>query len=200
MQEIVPDIFTWSWFSEPHGYNFNGHLLVSPDGNVCVDPVQPGDGVLEELTAIGAARIVITNRNHSRAANLLRDRLGARTAIHGDDAGHAREQGTEIDDELRTGEWIDPLKVIGAPGKSPGEFALFWRERGILIVGDAVIGNPPGACGLLPEKVIDDPVRLRQSVRGLLDLDFETLLMGDGVSILSGAKEKLQQLVDRFPD
>ena len=27
MQEIVPDIFTWAWFSEPHGYNFNGHLV-----------------------------------------------------------------------------------------------------------------------------------------------------------------------------
>ncbi len=26
MLEIVPDVFTWSWFSEPHGYDFNGHL------------------------------------------------------------------------------------------------------------------------------------------------------------------------------
>jgi glyoxylase-like metal-dependent hydrolase (beta-lactamase superfamily II) len=200
MQEIVPDIFTWTWFSEPHGYDFNGHLLRHPDGNICVDPVQPGDGVLDQLAAIGAARIVITNRNHSRAANLVRSRLGVRTAIHRDDAGHAREQGTEIDDELEAGDRVGPLEVIGAPGKSPGEVVLLWRERGILIVGDAVIGNPPGACGLLPEKVIDDPVRLRESVRGLLDLDFTTLLMGDGVSILSGAKDRLRQLVDRFPD
>ena len=27
MDEIVPDIFTWAWFSEPHGYNFNGYLV-----------------------------------------------------------------------------------------------------------------------------------------------------------------------------
>lgn len=200
MQEIVPDIVTWTWFSEPHGYNFNGHLLRNSDGNICVDPVQPGDSVLNELATIGAVRIVITNRNHSRAANLVRARLGARTAIHLDDAGHAREQGTEIDDELRVGDRVGPVEVIGVPGKSPGEVALFWRERGILIVGDAVIGNPPGACGLLPEKVIDDPVRLRKSIRGLLDLDFATLLVGDGVSILSGAKDRLQQLTDRLPD
>jgi len=199
MQEIVPGIVTWTWFSEPHGYNFNGHLLRHSGGNICVDPVQPGDSVLDELTTIGAARIVITNRNHSRAANLVRARLGARTAIHRDDAGHAREQGTEIDDELRVGDRVGPLDVIGVPGKSPGEVALFWRERGILIVGDAVIGNPPGVCGLLPEKVIDDPVRLRKSIRELLDLDFATLLVGDGVSVLSGAKDRLRQLTGRFP-
>ena len=27
MREILNDIFTWPWFSEPHGYNFNGHLI-----------------------------------------------------------------------------------------------------------------------------------------------------------------------------
>ena len=37
-------------------------------------------------------------------------------------------------------------------------------------MGDAVIGNPPGHCGLLREKVMDDPERLRQGVRKLLDI------------------------------
>jgi glyoxylase-like metal-dependent hydrolase (beta-lactamase superfamily II) len=67
-----------------------------------------------------------------------------------------------------------------------------------LIVGDAVIGNPPGRCGLLREQVMDDPARLRESVRNLLAIDFDTLLVGDGVSILSGAKERLRELVAAF--
>jgi glyoxylase-like metal-dependent hydrolase (beta-lactamase superfamily II) len=66
-------------------------------------------------------------------------------------------------------------------------------------VGDAVIGNPPGQCGLLREKVMDDPARLRQSVRNLLELDFDTLLFGDGASILHDAKVQLKELVDTFP-
>jgi glyoxylase-like metal-dependent hydrolase (beta-lactamase superfamily II) len=130
----------------------------------------------------------------------VRDRLGALTAIHPEDAAHARGLGTDVDDNLRVGERIGPLEVIGVAGKSPGEVALLWRERRILIVGDAVIGNPPGKCSLLPEKVMDDPVRLRSSVRALLDLDFETLLVGDGVSILSGAKDRLRELTSQFPD
>jgi glyoxylase-like metal-dependent hydrolase (beta-lactamase superfamily II) len=130
----------------------------------------------------------------------VRDRLGALTAIHPEDAAHARGQGTDVDDNLRVGERIGPLEVIGVAGKSPGEVALLWRDRRILIVGDAVIGNPPGKCRLLPEKVMDDPVHLRRSVCALLDLDFETLLVGDGVSILSGAKDRLRELTRQFPD
>jgi choline dehydrogenase-like flavoprotein len=65
---------------------------------------------------------------------------------------------------------------------------------------DAVIGNPPGQCGRLREKVMDDPARLRQSVRKLLDLEFDTLLFGDGTSILHDAKLRLKELVATFPD
>jgi len=75
---------------------------------------------------------------------------------------------------------------------------LHWPERKLLIVGDAVIGNPPGHCGLLREKVMDDPARLRQSVRQLLDLDFDALLFGDGASILHDAKLRLRDLVATF--
>ena len=44
------------------------------------------------------------------------------------------------------------------------------------------------------------PPRLRQSVRGLLALDFDTLLVGDGVPILQNAKEQLRELVESFPN
>ncbi len=200
MRDIVSDILTWSWFSEPHGYNFNGHLIRDPGGNICVDPVEPTSDDLDAIVEEGVTRIVLTNRNHSRAANQVRARTGARTVIHADDAEHARSQDTELDGELTIGSRIGPLEVVGAAGKSPGEVALFWRDRGILIVGDAIIGNPPGRCGLLPERVMDDPARLRSNVRKLLDLDFDILLFGDGASLLDDAKDRLKELVETFPN
>jgi glyoxylase-like metal-dependent hydrolase (beta-lactamase superfamily II) len=198
MNEIVPNIFTWAWFSEPHGYNFNGYLVRHPEGNLCIDPVLPSDESLADIAQMGVARILLTNRNHSRASNVVRARTGARTLIHLDDATHARSQGAEIDGQLNVGEKIGPLTIVADPGKSPGEIALHWPERGVLIVGDAVIGNPPGHCGLLRDKLMDDPARLRQSVRKLLELEFDALLVGDGVSILQGAKSRLKELVDTF--
>ena len=199
MREILNDIFTWPWFSEPHGYNFNGHLIRHPEGNLCIDPVEPGEEELDEIASLGVARILLTNRNHSRASNKLRERTGARTSIHPDDAAHARDQGATLDDALSVGQTIGPLVVVDAAGKSPGEVAFHWPERRLLMVGDAVIGNPPGSCGLLREKVMDDPERLRQSVRRLLDLDFDTLLVGDGEPVLEGAKARLEELVATFP-
>ena len=70
--------------------------------------------------------------------------------------------------------------------------------RRLLLVGDAVIGNPPGELSLLRERVMDDPPLLRRSVRQLLELDFDTLLVGDGVPILEGAHEQLHALVAGF--
>ena len=200
MRDIVSDILTWPWFSEPHGYDFNGHLVRDPGGNVCIDPVEPTEDDLAALVREGVAWIVLTNRNHSRAANRVRASTGARTVIHADDADHARSQETELDDALEVGATIGPLEVVDASGKSPGEVALLWRDRGILIVGDAIIGNPPGQCGLLPERVMDDPARLRTSVRAFLDLDFDTLLVGDGEAILRDAKARVKELVETFPD
>jgi len=200
MREILRDIFTWPWFSEPHGYNFNGYLVCHAGGNLCIDPVEPTEEILEEIARRGVAQILVTNRNHSRAANRVRARTRARTAIHSADAPHARSQGAELDDEMRVGGKIGPFVVVAVPGKSPGEVALHWPERRILIVGDALVGAPPGRLKLLPEKVVDDPPRLWQSVRGLLALDFDTLLPGDGEPILQGAKERLKELVGTFPD
>ena len=200
MQEILADVFTWPWFSERHGYDFNGHLIRYGDGNICIDPVEPSASDMDTLTGLGVGHILITNRNHSRAANTVRDKTGATTAIHADDAEHARGQGMQIDATLQPGEVVGPLRVVAAAGKSPGEVALHWPERGVLIVGDAVIGNPPGRLALLPERVMDDPARLRRSVRALLELDFDVLLLGDGVSILEDAKQRLRELVATFPD
>jgi glyoxylase-like metal-dependent hydrolase (beta-lactamase superfamily II) len=199
METILGDVLTWSWFSEPHGYNFNGLLIPDPRGNLCIDPVEPSEEVLRELAAKGVAKILITNRNHVRSANRIRERTDARSYIHPDDAAYAKAQGAILDGELHTGEKVGPLEVIGVSGKSPGEVAFLWPERRCLIVGDAVIGNPPGEFGLLREKVIDDPARLRRSIQQLLGLDFDTVLVGDGVSVINGAKDRLKELIDKFP-
>jgi len=199
METILGDIFTWSWFSEPHGYNFNGLLIPHAAGNICIDPVEPGDEVLSELVRRGVGQIIVTNRNHVRAANRVRERTRARTLIHLADAVHATNQGALIDGELHVGEQVGALTVVGAAGKSPGEVVLLWPKRKILIVGDAVIGNPPGKCGMLRASVIDDLPRLQASVRDLLKLDFDTLLVGDGVSIMRGAHALVSELVATFP-
>src|SRR5436853_84183 len=97
MREILPGILTWPWFSARHGYDFNGWLVRHPEGNLCIDPVEMRDDVLEEISAGGVARVLLTNRNHFRASMRVKERTGARIAIHPADAGFARQRGTAVD-------------------------------------------------------------------------------------------------------
>jgi glyoxylase-like metal-dependent hydrolase (beta-lactamase superfamily II) len=194
MKEILPGILTWPWFSERHGYDFNGYLVRDAGGNVCIDPVEMSDAVLDELAAGGVATIVLTNRNHFRASMKVRTRTGAKVLIHPADAAFARDKGVTVDGELADGMRAGPFTVVGAPGKSPGEVALHWPSRRLLIIGDACVGKPPGSCALLPPAAIDDLPMLRESLRKLSQLDFDTLLLGDGACILSGGRAALTAL------
>jgi glyoxylase-like metal-dependent hydrolase (beta-lactamase superfamily II) len=124
--------------------------------------------------------------------------VGAPVLIHPADADHAIAQGTPIDGVIAVGQSFGSCLTVGVPGKSRGEIALHDRLRRLLIIGDAVIGNPAGRLSILPERVIDDPADLRASVARLLELDFDALLVGDGVSIRAGAKERLTELVASF--
>jgi glyoxylase-like metal-dependent hydrolase (beta-lactamase superfamily II) len=196
MREIVEGIFTWPWFSQRHGYDFNGYLVRHPEGNLCIDPVEMPPEVLDEIARLGVQRIALTNRNHFRASMKVKERTGAPIAIHAADAAFAREKGTEIDEQLRAGERLGPFDIVAASGKSPGEVALHWLERRILLVGDACVGKPPGECALLPDAVIDDKPRLVASLRALAALDFEALLLADGAPILHGGRAALRRLVE----
>jgi len=46
---------------------------------------------------------------------------------------------------------------------------------------------------------MDDPARLRASVRALVELDVDVLLPGDGTPILHDARARLRELAATFP-
>ena len=142
MRELLPGVFTWSWFSERHGYDFNGYLVRAPGGNVCVDPVEMSDETLDAIAREGVSVIALTNRNHTRASARVREKTGAPVVLHAADAAHARAQGVAVDRELAFGDRVGPFVALDAHGKSPGEVALHWPERRMLVVGDACAGSP----------------------------------------------------------
>jgi glyoxylase-like metal-dependent hydrolase (beta-lactamase superfamily II) len=187
LREIVPGILTWSVFSEPHGYDFNGYLI----GEVAIDPVTA------EIDR-PVKRIVITNRNHFRAAASLREKSGARVAVHPADRDFVTGKGVIVEDELSYGDRIAGFTVVDAHGKSPGEIALWNEERRILIVGDACVGRPPGSLALLPRKVIDDLPVLQETLRRLAKLEPAIVLTADGAQILENAAAALNALVRSF--
>ena len=112
---------------------------------------------------------------------------------------------TAVDEPVHEGDLIaGALRVIDLPGKSPGEIGIYFEPAlhavsrdagGILLLGDAIIGYPPGALGLIPEQNLDDPVILKRSLAKLLSYEFEVLLLCDGQPVLDGAKLKVAEFL-----
>ncbi len=196
LSEIVPGVRTWSVFSEDKGYAFNGYAVSTSEGTVLVDPPEPGEEGWEVLDSIAPFEGVwVTNRNHSRAAAAFRERYGIGVFAHQQDAARL-DAGA---DHLLRGDGMigDEIEVVSVPGKSPGEIALLLPRSRALIVGDLVIGVPPGELSTYPDEVIDDKEALYRSAARLLEYDFDALLVCDGAPLPAGGREALRRFLER---
>ncbi len=88
------------------------------------------------------------------------------------------------------------LKAVHVPNnKSPGETALYWQSRKILILGDALIGEPPGDVSLLPREKYVDITLTQKGISVLVDLDFDALLLSDGQPIPKDGKMVVKNFI-----
>ena len=194
MKALLPNIWEWSWFSEEKQLNFNGHLLTVGEHRILVDPPPMTAHDMAFARQGGPVDyIIITNRDHEREADLLRKEFQCSVMVPALDAADMRLTPDKIckDGELLPGGiWVVQL----AHQKSPGESALFLETgKGILIVGDAIIGHPEGTLRLLPPEKYEDIDQAREALRRLLKYKFDSLIVGDGTSIVMGAKPILEQ-------
>lgn len=192
MREILEGIWTWSVFSDAKQLDFNGYYLRPAGQAVLIDPPPLAPDDLDAVTRLGApARIVLTNKDHRRAAPDAHQRFGAAIAIHIADKPLVD---CAVDETFRDGEILaGVLRVVHVPdAKSPGECALYWPQRKILFVGDALIGAPVGCLSLLPAEKFADVAKARAGLRRLAALEVETVLVGDGQSLLTGAAAALR--------
>ena len=196
MKEILPGIFQWSWFSQEKGLDFNGHLIVEKGERVIIDPppMNPEDQIqIERQRPIGF--ILITNRDHLREAEICRKFFRAKVYVP---EGDAPEIPIQTDGTYKNGENLPcRLKAIHIPdAKSPGECAfLLSRDKGVLILGDALIGNPPGRLNMLPPDKFADPKKAKEGIKVLLAPSFDAVLVGDGISILTQGKQAVQDFL-----
>lgn len=191
---VLPDVWRWSVWNVPRGLWFNAHLLVVEGVAVLVDPLPMTDAVAASLDAVLAnvttRLVVVTNRDHERAAAELRTRFDARVLVPHADSGLMALVADEL---LGPGAPIAPAltTVQVAGGKTEGETALFWAARRLLVLGDAAVGRPDGTLVMLPDDKFADVGEARRGVAGLALLGADVVLVGDGDDILAGGSAAL---------
>jgi glyoxylase-like metal-dependent hydrolase (beta-lactamase superfamily II) len=191
---VVDDVWRWSHWNEPRKLWFNGHLLRVGTIVIAIDPVDVSDEVAGAITAIGTpAIIVVTNRDHARATAACAARWGARVHVPAADAAAI---GLAADRLLASGDAIgDELVALAvADAKTPGETALWWPRRRLMILGDAAIGRPSGALTMVPDDKLADPAKARAGVAALAERDVEIVLVGDGDDLLAGGAAAIRAL------
>ncbi len=195
MKNLLPGIWQWSWFSEEKQLDFNGLFLTVGEHKILIDPPpMTGEASSTILRNGPVDYIIVTNRDHAREAAKYQDEFHCQLQVPDADAAQMdiKPSKTFKDGELLPGGiWVIQLK----DQKSPGESALFIQQgKGVLIVGDALIGKPSGFMRMLSDEKYADVTKAREGLRRLLKYNFDSLLVGDGVSILTGAKQAVERL------
>jgi len=198
MKMIREDIYTWSVFNEEKQLDFNGLYLRTSHRALLIDPPPMSEADRQQVDSLGKPQgIYLTNKHHTRASAEHRDHWGIPLHVHESElplmeipADSTFSDGELIDEELEV------VRILDA--KTPGECAFYWKKNGVLIVGDALIGKPPGALSLLPDEKFKDPEAFRRGLSVLRGFEFQKLLVGDGDSIFSNAKQALEEFLHRL--
>lgn len=193
MKQLLPGIWQWSCFSEEKQLDFNGLFLTVGEHKIVIDPPPMTAEASTLIRRQGALDyIIVTNRDHVREAATYQAEFRCQLQVPEADAPQmdVSPSKTYKDGELLPGGiWVVQLK----DQKSPGESGLYIQQgKGVLIVGDALIGKPAGALSLLATEKYGDVVKAKEGLRRLLKYNFDSILVGDGASIIFGAKQAVE--------
>jgi hypothetical protein len=197
VQEIAPGLWHWIARHERINIDVSSYYLLAE--RVLIDPLVPAEG-LEWFELHGAPEhVVMSNRHHDRHAWRLREQFGCvvhcvRNGLHELD-GRGPVEPFDFGDELPGGIRVHEVGAI-----CPDETALHIPAHGALACADGVV-RWPGIEGLafVPDELMDAPERtrsgLRSAYRGLLELDFDMLLLAHGEPVTSAGRESLRAFV-----
>lgn len=218
MQEIAPGIFAIPGLRTGRAYlieDRDGLTLVDSSARGVADRIMHAITTLDRDPST-LHTIVATHYHHDHTGNvaMLGEWTGAKLFVHEHDAPYVDGRTPwrqldgalaglvgrwtpapftlRVDRELRDGDILPAaggLRVIHAPGHTPGHIALHAADRRVLFAGDAFM-NVLGLREPFPVAT-HDMAQARRTIKSLATLDFDHALPGHGRPVLGHASEKL---------
>jgi hydroxyacylglutathione hydrolase len=169
--------------------NSKKHIIIDPGHVVTPYLHEPAyEMLIKEIAKdglkvedIGLILLTHAHPDHVEAAKKLKEKSGAKIALHNDDALMFKRLGLgSIDMLLEEGELVldksfkTGIEVYRTPGHSPGEVSFYWPSKKALAVGDVIFFRNTGRVDLPG----GDASWLKNSIEKLSTLDVEYLLCG----------------------
>ena len=194
MREIAPGLRRWTAF-HAHWEEEVGSLAVeTSDGLVLIDPIDPPSEVA------AADHVLVTVYWHGRSTGALDVK---RVWSSARSERPLKTRGIEVTDPFRAGDEL-PGDIRAFQTARSAEVVYWLPDHRAVAVGDVLLGagakprptsDPLRLC---PERWLGQSTHddLRRSLRPLLDLPVERVLVSHGVPILSGGKRALAAALD----
>jgi glyoxylase-like metal-dependent hydrolase (beta-lactamase superfamily II) len=179
----------------------SAYVLVRGDQAAVVDTGVEGSAdaigaVLEEAgPGWGGVRHVVLTHKHPDHAGSVSEVLARSSGATGY-VGEADLDEVAADDlrALADGDEVFGLQVVATPGHTPGHVAVFDPDTKLLVAGDALT-NQGQLTGANPS-FSEDMDAAAESVRKLVPLAPDTILVGHGPPVTDGAATALRELAD----
>lgn len=166
-------------FNSEKSFGANSFFIEHPDGNWLIDSPRYIKHLVEVFEQRGGiAHIFLTHKDDVADADKYAAHFGAKRIIHRADTGAAPNAERIIDGE-ETALMGPEFHIIPVPGHTAGSMALLYRER-FLFTGDHLWWDSHTQSLRSPTRLIWRKWTLLESIRKLLDYQFEWVLAGHG--------------------
>ncbi len=190
MSEIRPGLYHSKIDDERIKSQSDAYAVVASGRVVLIDPIPLDPEQLRRLGTVEA--IVLGTPSHQRSAWSYRRDHKVKV--------YAPEGSTGLDEKpdvtFKAGDVLPlGLKPMHAPGPVAAHHVFHVAGKpGVLLCGDLWHAGSEGV-EFLPDKYMDDPGKVRESARRLLEVDFDVLCFGHGEPIMTNARTVLAGVV-----
>ncbi len=177
----IPDAYVWSQRQQGGSLLSNSYYFSAEAGNTVIDPQPFDESAHRQFETLGGiAKILATTARYDRDSQALAERYGA-----------------AIVREPRDQEEVAPgmIAIMLHDQRSEREFAVSIPACRTVVVGDSILGTPAGSLSLHADREYADVRKAALGLRRILRTNPQTLLVGLGQSILSGAYAAVYRLL-----
>lgn len=183
-QLVAPGLRRWTAWHDEWKHEVASLALETDDGLVLIDPLEPPSDVR------GADHVLVTVYWHGRSTkDVDAKRVWASTRS----AQPLRNRGVGVTDAFRAGDEL-PGGIQALQTARAAEVVYWLPDQRALAVGDVLLGSPLRLC---PESWLGKPTHadLRASLRPVLDLPLELVLVSHGEPVLRDGRAALAEVL-----
>jgi len=203
VDEIAPGLWRWTGYHEEWKEEVGCVYVETPDGVALVDPLVPPEDTERFWRALdrdvaragGAVHVLVTVFWHTRSTAAMVERYGARVWAPSRGRQAIERRAGTVTDVYRPGDAL-PGCLDAHPTTRAAEVVLWLPRHRALVPGDVLLGDGSGGVRMCPESWLPQGkghAELRTSLRALLDLPVERILVSHGEPVLRDARAALER-------